>query len=110
MKKIDIIKFIPFILALIYLILYLILLIGASFGHTWIDTSTELTAIYYRKFVFFAFENYTYVMNFPLLLLILIVIMKMFKKEIFLFYFSLILILIDVYLGGFCMSYWNPHY
>lgn len=109
MKKIDIIKFIPFILALLYFILYLILIIGAI-DHPWIDTTKELSIFSYGGFVYFAFENYTYVMNFPLLLLILIVIMKMFKREIFLFYFSLILILIDVYLGGFCMSYWNPHY
>jgi hypothetical protein len=104
------IKYLPFVSAIIYTILYAILLIGASFGHTWFDTSNDITAIYYRKYAFFAIENYNIFLDFPLIILLLLFLLKIFKKEIFLFYISLILILIDIYLGGFCMSYWNPHY
>jgi hypothetical protein len=110
MKNLKCIKYVPFFLSVIYLIFYSILLIGASFGHTWFDTSTDLTAFYYRKYVFYVFENYDIFLNFPLLNLLILVIMKIFKREIFLFYITILLILVDIYLGGFCMSYWNPHY
>jgi hypothetical protein len=109
MKILSLIKFIPFVLALLYLILYSILLIGAI-DHQWIDTTKELSIFSYGGFVYFAFDNYSYVLNFPLLILMIFILLKIFKKEVFLFYMSLILILIDIYLGGFCMSYWNPHY